>query len=78
MAIAQAYLIHIFFDDDCNLSCEHKNISKLEECINSELSNAHTWPCANRLSLNIDKSNYVTFHPPQNNIKGINLILKIR
>jgi hypothetical protein len=25
----------------------------------------HDWLCANKLLLNVDKSNYVIFHPPQ-------------
>lgn len=65
------------FADDSNLFCEHKNISEHEASINNELSNVHTWLCANRLSLNIDKSNYVLFHPPQKNIQRLSLNLKI-
>ena len=42
------------FADDSNLYCEHKNISELEETINNEFSNVHTWLCASRLSLNIE------------------------
>ena len=54
---------------DSNLFCEHKMISEFEESINNELSNVHTWLCANRLSLNIDKSNLIViFHPPQKNV----------
>ena len=37
----------------------------LESLINSELEKVHTWLCANRLSLNIDKSNFVIFRPIQ-------------
>ena len=45
--------------------------------INNELCKVHTWLCANRLSLNIDKSNFVIFHPPQKNVQGLKLNLKI-
>ena len=36
--------------------------------MNKELVNVHGWLCANKLSLNIAKSNYVLFHPPQRKI----------
>jgi hypothetical protein len=36
--------------------------------INIELIKVHTWLCANKLSLNIEKSNFVIFHPPQRKI----------
>ena len=65
------------FADESNLFCEHKNISNLEKTINNELCKVHTWLCANRLSLNIDKSNFVIFHPPQKNVQGLKLNLKI-
>ena len=65
------------FADESNLFCEHKNISNLEKTFNNELCKVHTWLCANRLSLNIDKSNFVIFHPPQKNVQGLKLNLKI-
>ena len=65
------------FADDSNLFCEHKIISEFEESINNELSNVHTWLCANRLSLNIDKSSFVIFYPPQKNVQSLNFCLKI-
>ena len=37
----------------------HKNLPKLETIVNNELAQIHTWLCANKLSLNIDKSNFV-------------------
>ena len=33
--------------------------------MNQELKNVHDWLCANKLSLNIDKTNFVVFHPFQ-------------
>ena len=33
--------------------------------MNNELLNIHSWLSANKISLNIDKSNVVIFHPPQ-------------
>lgn len=37
----------------------------LESLINSELEKVLTWLCANKLSLNIDKSNFAILHPIQ-------------
>ena len=42
--------------------------------INSELTNVHNWLCSNNLSLNIDKSNFVIFHPTQ---ITVNFVLKL-
>lgn len=47
---------------------KHKDINILESEINSELANVHTWLSANKLSLNIEKSNFVIFHPVQKRI----------
>ena len=37
----------------------------LETTVNNELQEVFSWLCTNTLSLNIDKSNYVIFCPPQ-------------
>ena len=62
-------LINIFdfhlFADDSSLYYKHKNLSILESDINGELDKINEWLCANRLSLNIEKSNFVIFYPPQ-------------
>ena len=54
----------------------HKNLPKLETIVNNELAQIHTWLCANKLSLNIDKSNFVLFHPAQRKLAAsINLCI---
>ena len=53
------------FADDANLFFQHKDINMLESLINSELEKVFNWLCANKLSLNIDKSNFVIFRPIQ-------------
>jgi hypothetical protein len=40
----------------------------VESCINSEIKYVSTWLCANKLSLNIEKSSFVIFHPIQKKI----------
>ena len=47
---------------------KHKSLSVLQSDINRELSKVQEWLCVNRLALNIKKSNYVIFHPPQKKI----------
>ena len=53
------------FADDSNLFYNNKNLKTLESVLNIELTHIQTWLCANKLSINIDKSNFVMFHPPQ-------------
>ena len=65
------------FADDANLFCEAKNLSALETTVNCELTNVYIWVWANRLSLNIDKSNYVLFHPPKRNIQSFSFSLSL-
>ena len=44
------------------------SLDSLELSVNAELKKVHTWLCANKLSLNIDKTNFVIFHPSQKKI----------
>ena len=65
------------FADDANLFFEHKNIADLQAVINEELSKVATWLYANKLSLNVKKSNFFLFHPPQRRAQNIDLHLSI-
>ena len=56
------------FADDTNLFPNNANIHDLESNINSELEKVNTWLCANKLSLNLEKTSFVIFHPPQKHI----------
>ena len=62
------------FADDSNLFYSDKDLEHLEETVNQELSKINTWLCANKLSLNIDKTHFVIFHPYQ---KKLNYSVKI-
>ena len=53
------------FADDASLFCEDTRLSSRRTTINSELDKVYRWLCANKLSLNVDKSNYVIFQPYQ-------------
>ena len=47
------------YADDTNISFQSSNLSDLEEIMNTELSSLNTWLNANRLSLNITKTEFM-------------------
>ena len=51
------------FADDTNIYYEADTLEKLEIIVNRELKKLRTWLIVNRLSLNIEKTNFVVFHP---------------
>ena len=51
----------ILFADDTNLFCTSQNVNSLIEEVNRELVNVYAWVQSNKLSLNIDKTNYMLF-----------------
>ena len=53
---------HLFADDSTLFYSDHSLVD-LENKINIELSSTYDWLSAHKLSLNIDKSNFVIFHP---------------
>ena len=57
------------FADDTNIYYESESPEKLERVLNKELRKLYTWLLVNRLSLNIDKTNYILFHPYNKPIK---------
>ena len=65
---SQTLDFHIFADDS-NLFYANKSLIELEKVVNNELISIHSWLCANKLVLNIDKSNIVVFHPPQKKLQ---------
>ena len=50
---------------------------KVQENVNSELINIHTWLRANKLSLNIEKANFILFHSPQMKVQDSYFNLKL-
>ena len=64
------------FADDTNLLFADKYLKSLEAIVNKELENVCDWLLANRLTLNIDKFNYVLFHPYQRKI-GTDINLRV-
>jgi len=52
------------FADDTNLVFSNKDPSKIQRVANSELAILYDWLCANRLSLNVGKTEFTIFRPP--------------
>ena len=56
------------FVDDTSIYFDSDNLFNLQTIINRELNKIRKWLEANRLALNIDKTNYVIFHSPTNKV----------
>ena len=65
------------FADDTNIYHEAESPEKLESDLNRGLKELHCWLIVNRLSLNIEKTNFVIFHP-YNKKSKYNVTLKIQ
>ena len=53
------------FADDTNLLCSDRSEKVLKKKLNEDLKLIYTWLCANRLSLNVDKTEFIVFRPPR-------------
>ena len=49
------------YADDATLFCNFDN-NYNEDVINAKLNNVYSWLCSNRLSLNLEKTKYVSFY----------------
>ena len=50
------------FADDTNIYFEASDLFTLQKVVNRELSHVKKWLDANKLALNVDKTNFVIFH----------------
>ena len=57
------YFMPILFADDTNLFATGYNLNDIVSEINKEIANIYAWVKANKLSLNIDKTNFMLFTP---------------
>ena len=57
------YFMPILFADDTNLFATGYNLNDVVSEINKEIANIYAWVKANKLSLNIDKTNFMLFTP---------------
>ena len=58
---ASSPLMEVMSADDTNLFLSHKNIEILFASMNLELENVSKWFNSNKLSLNVDKSKWLSF-----------------
>jgi hypothetical protein len=58
-------LVFHLFADDTNIFFSPKNLDLIQTTLNIELKNVSQWLNANRLTLNIEKTNFVVFHSPK-------------
>ena len=65
------------FADDTNIYFEADKISELEKVVNKELGNVKQWLDTNRLSLNIEKTNFIIFRSQRNHPLTDNINIKI-
>ena len=59
------------FADDSNLFIYHKNVFSLYQIANNLLQNLHEWFLLNKLSLNVEKTNYMLFKPSPKLLKDV-------
>ena len=64
------------FADDTSLLFSSKNLQNFEQTVNSELTNISDWLLANKLSLNVSKSNFLIINPHKKKIDKP-IVLKI-
>ena len=68
-------LAFYLFADDTNLLCADKNLRTLELVVNLEFHKVYEWVTTYMLTLNVEKSNFIIFHPHQ---KKINYQLNLK
>ena len=56
------------FADDTNIDCESDTVESVVKRANSGLKSVKKWLDADKLSINIDKTNYIIFHSPHKSI----------
>ena len=67
----------LMFANDTTIFFQHKCLSELTLTTNTQLENVNKWLIANKLSLNITKTNYVILQTPRckQSTKQLNIIL---
>ncbi|MEE8341453.1 MAG: reverse transcriptase family protein, partial [Candidatus Neomarinimicrobiota bacterium] len=69
----------ISYADDTTLTSSLKtfntdsNVSNISHKINSEVGKVSEWLCANKLSLNLEKTKFMVFHKPQKQVQNLDL-----
>ena len=72
LSVISSTLYH--FADDTNLLCSGMTLKRLKKVMNKDLSLLYEWLCANRLSVNEGKTEFIIFRPQRHkNTERINL-----
>ena len=58
---SSSILQFLMFADDTNIFLKHRDIDRSKELMNTELMKVHNWFLANKLVLNVSKTNFMTF-----------------
>ena len=59
------------FADDTSIFYANKDIKIIEKTLNAEIKLVAQWLSANKLSLNVSKSSFIIFHPPQKKLQKV-------
>ena len=71
LTLSSSKLDFYLFADDANIYYEANNLILLQRTVNKELNKVKTWLDINKLSLNIDKTNFIIFKSPQHSSSDI-------
>ena len=74
LAVESSKIFH--FADDTNLLCSSRNLKTLKQNMNKDLKLLYDWLCANRLSLNVKKTEFIVFRPPRYK-QGVRITLNL-
>ena len=64
LSYVSKHLRFYLFANDTNIYFEAKDLETLQKIMNRKRSHVKKWLEANKLSLNIEKTNFVVFHSP--------------
>ena len=65
----------VMFADDTNVFFSHESMKYIEKILNSELQSLVTWFKANKLSLNVEKTNFILFQRKEHSNPNKNFVL---
>ena len=68
------FLSFFLFVEDANIYFKSRDLTRLQKIMNCELKKVKKWLDANRLALNIVKTNFAVFHPPRIKIPELVII----
>jgi len=72
---SSAHFSFVLFADDTNIFLSHPNLNTLTHIFNTELIKVSNWFKANKLSLNVSKTNYIHFKKKKHNTPPTNIMI---